>query len=315
MGKLTRFIAILAVLIVLSLVTSLINNDFTLPETGLTINPETILQFVTLVSTLVVLMIIPLGLQWLRKRGEKPNQPPQKPSPTPMNQTQTEPKPLTLNYEAVYLGGHPSYQGQLKTHFQPLPNFINIPEMMIQIPYNRVTSSTSTTTGTNQPTSTIRGTQIYGAKNPLRIEYIDAGGVKQSLLFEIDKRAEVESIVNTRISEWRKKAPAPAQPRIDVTNQSRTVNNTVKPTQTPRPPIEKKQSTPSRLIMDRYVKLKQNASKSPESSREYQAFVEKMRYRDSTGRIWTIGKETGRWYYFEGRKFKEGTPPNTLVEA
>jgi len=38
-----------------------------------------------------------------------------------------------------------------------------------------------------------------------------------------------------------------------------------------------------------------------------------LKFRDTDGRVWAIGLETGHWYYYENEKWVEGQPPKTLI--
>jgi hypothetical protein len=45
------------------------------------------------------------------------------------------------------------------------------------------------------------------------------------------------------------------------------------------------------------------------SQREYVAELKKLRVRDSEGKFWTIGAQSGEWYYFNGRNWIRAEPP------
>ena len=38
-----------------------------------------------------------------------------------------------------------------------------------------------------------------------------------------------------------------------------------------------------------------------------------LKFRDTDGRVWAIGLETGSWYYYENEKWVEGQPPKALI--
>jgi len=45
------------------------------------------------------------------------------------------------------------------------------------------------------------------------------------------------------------------------------------------------------------------------SRREFIDQLKKLRLRDDQGRVWMIGAQTGRWYYFDGREWVQSEPP------
>jgi len=45
------------------------------------------------------------------------------------------------------------------------------------------------------------------------------------------------------------------------------------------------------------------------SQREFVAELKKLRVRDSEGKFWTIGAQSGDWYYFNGRNWIRAEPP------
>lgn len=45
------------------------------------------------------------------------------------------------------------------------------------------------------------------------------------------------------------------------------------------------------------------------SQREFVAELKKLRVRDSEGKFWTIGAQSGEWYYFNGRNWIRAEPP------
>lgn len=46
------------------------------------------------------------------------------------------------------------------------------------------------------------------------------------------------------------------------------------------------------------------------SEREYKDKLRKLRLKDTDGKCWTIGARTGKWYYFDGKKWVESQPPS-----
>ena len=46
------------------------------------------------------------------------------------------------------------------------------------------------------------------------------------------------------------------------------------------------------------------------SEQEYKDQLRKLRLEDTDGRCWTIGARSGKWYVFDGKEWKEATPPS-----
>lgn len=50
------------------------------------------------------------------------------------------------------------------------------------------------------------------------------------------------------------------------------------------------------------------------SKREFLESLKKLRVRDQQGRFWMIGVQTGKWYFFDGRKWTPSSPPSFREE-
>ena len=56
--------------------------------------------------------------------------------------------------------------------------------------------------------------------------------------------------------------------------------------------------------------LKEEFKSKKISEREYKDRLKKLRIKDENGRSWTIGAQSGQWYYFDGQKWVESSPPS-----
>ena len=56
--------------------------------------------------------------------------------------------------------------------------------------------------------------------------------------------------------------------------------------------------------------LQQEFKSKKISEREYKDRLKKLRLKDNDGRSWTIGAQSGLWYYFDGQKWIESLPPS-----
>ena len=67
-------------------------------------------------------------------------------------------------------------------------------------------------------------------------------------------------------------------------------------------------------VQESFLQLKRKFLKGKISDQEFKGQLKKLRLNDKKGRCWTIGARTGKWYYFDGRDWKESKPP-TLQEG
>ena len=56
--------------------------------------------------------------------------------------------------------------------------------------------------------------------------------------------------------------------------------------------------------------LKQEFKTKKISESEYKDRLKKLRLKDEKGRSWTIGAQSGQWYYFDGQNWIESSPPS-----
>jgi len=59
-----------------------------------------------------------------------------------------------------------------------------------------------------------------------------------------------------------------------------------------------------------FGQLKQEFVQNKISDREFRVRLKKLRLRDVKGKCWTIGAQTGKWYYFDGKDWIESQPPS-----
>lgn len=62
-------------------------------------------------------------------------------------------------------------------------------------------------------------------------------------------------------------------------------------------------------IENQFRKLKEEYQNRKISDQEFKDRLKALRIIDKSGRCWTIGAKTGRWYYFDGASWVEGSPP------
>lgn len=63
-------------------------------------------------------------------------------------------------------------------------------------------------------------------------------------------------------------------------------------------------------VKNDFNQLKQKHRQKKISDREFKSRLKKLRLRDHKGRWWTIGAQTGNWYYFDGERWIQAEPPS-----
>jgi len=69
-------------------------------------------------------------------------------------------------------------------------------------------------------------------------------------------------------------------------------------------------SKPFKEVEKGFSCLKQEFKSKKISEREYKDRLKKLRLKDDDGRSWTIGAQSGKWYYFDGQNWIESQPPS-----
>ncbi len=63
-------------------------------------------------------------------------------------------------------------------------------------------------------------------------------------------------------------------------------------------------------IENEFHSLREKYRQGDISEQEYKESLRKLRLNDQEGRCWTIGARSGKWYYFDGKKWVEAKPPS-----
>jgi hypothetical protein len=69
-------------------------------------------------------------------------------------------------------------------------------------------------------------------------------------------------------------------------------------------------NTPFKEVEKDFNLLKQEFKTKKISEQEYKDRLKKLRLKDTERRSWTIGAQSGKWYYFDGQNWKESLPPS-----
>jgi len=69
-------------------------------------------------------------------------------------------------------------------------------------------------------------------------------------------------------------------------------------------------SKPFEEVEKEFKLLKKEFKEKKLSEREYKDRLKKLRLKDDEGRNWTIGAQSGQWYYFDGQNWIESMPPS-----
>ncbi|MBS3819272.1 zinc ribbon domain-containing protein [bacterium] len=67
---------------------------------------------------------------------------------------------------------------------------------------------------------------------------------------------------------------------------------------------------PFEKVKKEFNQLKQKHRQKKISDRQFKSRLKKLRLRDQKGRWWTIGAQTGKWYYFDGERWIQAEPPS-----
>jgi F0F1-type ATP synthase assembly protein I len=69
-------------------------------------------------------------------------------------------------------------------------------------------------------------------------------------------------------------------------------------------------SKPFKDVENEFEGLKKKFRQKKISEPEYKQQLKSLRLRDKDGRFWTIGAQTGKWYYFDGEAWVQAQPPS-----
>ena len=72
--------------------------------------------------------------------------------------------------------------------------------------------------------------------------------------------------------------------------------------------------TPEQLMVI-FRKMKKGYLNGDMSRDEYSRWLEAFKFRDDTGRFWTIGFQSEKWYYHNGKSWTQGMPPSALFST
>jgi len=63
-------------------------------------------------------------------------------------------------------------------------------------------------------------------------------------------------------------------------------------------------------VQESFEELKKRFRNGEISKQSFIEEIKKLRLKDDQGRFWTIGFQTGKWYYFDGKDWLAGEPPS-----
>ena len=107
-------------------------------------------------------------------------------------------------YKAKYLGGHAAFPKPMKVTLMLMPNYLEIPEMPLRIPYNRITNVQSMT---KEQISVLRfllvGLLALAWKKKklfMVLSYRDEFNVEHNMVFDVKNIHEVQPAIYRRIT-------------------------------------------------------------------------------------------------------------------
>lgn len=62
----------------------------------------------------------------------------------------------------------------------------------------------------------------------------------------------------------------------------------------------------------RFAQLKRQFEARQISEEKFKEEVERLQAKDDLGRVWTIGAQSGKWYYYDGHRWVQARPPRTV---
>jgi hypothetical protein len=65
-----------------------------------------------------------------------------------------------------------------------------------------------------------------------------------------------------------------------------------------------------RIVEKEFEQLRDKFRKKELSESDFKKKLKGLRLQDQNGRFWTIGAQTGKWYYFDGNDWIESNPPS-----
>src|SRR4030042_5639881 len=63
-------------------------------------------------------------------------------------------------------------------------------------------------------------------------------------------------------------------------------------------------------VQESFERLKKRFRNGEISKQDFIEEIKKLRLKDAHGRFWTVGLQTGKWYYFDGKDWLPGEPPS-----
>jgi len=123
-------------------------------------------------------------------------------------------------FDAKYLGGHSAYPKQKECKLHVYPTHVEIPEMMLKIPYEQIENvQTMTQEKLTATRLLLLGIFAFAAKKKkeyLVITYRDVAGIVQNPVFDVKKLDEAQpAIYHAKLAATKPTAPTPmTQPPV-----------------------------------------------------------------------------------------------------
>lgn len=109
------------------------------------------------------------------------------------------------------------------------------------------------------------------------------------------------------------KLPTPPPPPLTIPPSPPPPSAPLPPSPTTPPPPPPRYSSETIMIMFRQLKWEYEVGSKSEE--EYKRLLEVFKFMDEEGRYWTIGAQSGVWYYHDGKQWVQArTSPPPLLD-
>lgn len=264
--------------------------------------------------------------------------------------------------EAKYVKGHSVFPKKRKVTLRIMPELIEIPELGLNIPYDRIEKVESIKhrkMATMKMYSLGSGVSMaiflafnsivmyyyYFRKRYMMLTYVDELGQRQMPVFDFKGIDEVQPIIYRMISEsrtastiqpqeqgegWSRAQFEPQGERLGppsppstqgAREQATSPTYQRQPETRDVPPLDddKKERIAKRYSRDEinsaYRNMKDQLERMLISEESFSNYVQGLRFVDDSGRMWTIGKDSGNWYMLDGQTWRLLDPPDHLLKV
>jgi hypothetical protein len=232
-------------------------------------------------------------------------------------------------YNGKYVVGHSRFHKQMNITINLTPEYIEIPELTMIIPYDRVVGVEVIRYMTlakmkKTPLVKIGFAGILAVLFPptlflslilvyyyLRKKYLllDLGDMK--LIFSLEEIDEGQKVIKKKIGDLRFTLNNYSSKEDDgkfISNVDEIVALEEKSLSQTNKGVQNKRYSRTE-IENAYQNMKQMMNDNLLSEEGFSNYIQGLRFIDDLGKMWTIGKESGKWYILDAKTWKISKPP------